>query len=41
MNGYRVSDRATVLEENGKAALVGLPWRIVGTNDFNQDGKAD
>ena len=41
MNGYRVSGRATVLGENGRAAFVGLPWSIVGTNDFNQDGKAD
>jgi len=39
--GYRVSSRATVLGENGSAALVGLPWSIVGTNDFNQDGKGD
>jgi len=41
MNGYRVSGRATVLGESGSAAFVGLPWSIVGTNDFNQDGKAD
>ena len=32
--------RATVLGENGSVTFVGLPWRIVGTNDFNQDEKA-
>ncbi len=42
MNGTRVSWRATVLWENGAAAaLVGLPWSIVGTDDFNTDGKPD
>jgi hypothetical protein len=30
-----VTRRATVLGEDGKAALVGLPWSIVGTGDFN------
>ena len=41
MNGFKFADRATVVGENGRAALVGLPWRIVGTNDFNHDGSAD
>jgi hypothetical protein len=41
MNGFKFVDRATVVGENGRAALVGLPWRIAGTNDFNQDGSAD
>ena len=41
MDGHKVAGRATVLGENGSATFVGLPWRIVGTNDFNQDGKVD
>lgn len=41
MNGHRLAGRATVIAENGGAMAVGLPWSIVGTNDFNQDGKAD
>jgi len=41
MNGHRLAGRATVVAENGGAIAVGLPWRIAGTNDFNQDGKAD
>jgi hypothetical protein len=41
MNGFSVTGRATVFGENGSAAMVGLPWSIVGTNDFNRDGKAD
>ena len=41
MNGLKFAYRATVVGENGRAALVGLPWRIVGTNDFNHDGSAD
>ncbi len=41
MNGYRVAGRATVLAENGSAALAGPPWSIVGINDMNGDGKPD
>jgi hypothetical protein len=41
MNGHRVIHRPTVLAENGRPALVGAPWRIAGTSDFNQDGAAD
>ena len=41
MEGHKVAGRATVLGENGSATFIGLPWSIVGTNDFNQDGKAD
>jgi hypothetical protein len=41
MDGHKVAGRATVLGENGSATFTGLPWSIVGTNDFNQDGKAD
>ncbi len=41
MNGHRLTGRATVFGENGNPAFVGSPFRIVGTNDFNQDGRAD
>ena len=41
MSNYTVSNRATVLAENGSPSFVGLPWSIVGTNDFNLDGTAD
>ena len=41
MNGTRIARRATVLWENGAAALVGLPWSIVGIDDFDADGKPD
>src|SRR5260370_562666 len=41
MDGHKVTGRATVLGEGGSAAFVGAPWSIVGTSDFNGDGKAD
>ena len=41
MNGRAFSGRVTVLGENGAAALVGMPWTIVGSNDMNVDGKPD
>lgn len=41
MKEHQISDRATVVAPTGKPMLVGLPWRIVGTNDFNADGKSD
>jgi hypothetical protein len=41
MNGARVRARATVVDEAGTAARVGLPWRIVGTNDMNGDRSTD
>jgi hypothetical protein len=37
MNGHQVTGRRTVLGENGLAALVGLPWRIVGVSIFTRD----
>jgi FG-GAP-like repeat len=37
----RVTSRATVLGENGNPALIGPPWHIVGTRDFNLDGMSD
>ena len=30
-----------MLGEDGKPTFVGLPWSIVGSNDFNSDGKTD
>lgn len=41
MDGHKVVRRATVLGENGSALTVGLPWRVAGVGNFNQDGKAD
>ena len=41
MRTHRIERRATVHGENGRPALVGLPFRIAGTNDFNRDGIAD
>jgi YD repeat-containing protein len=41
MDGSRLLDRATVVDEHGRPLLVGTPWRIAGTNDMNTDGKAD
>jgi hypothetical protein len=35
MDGSRVTGRATVLGEDGKAAFVGPPWSIVGAGNFN------
>ncbi len=37
----RIVARATVLDENGRKLLVGSPWRVAGTNDFDRDGFAD
>ena len=41
MDGSQIRFRVTVLGEQGQPALVGLPWRIVGTGDFDGDGTAD
>jgi hypothetical protein len=41
MNAHRMTGRATVLGEDGKPILVGLPWRIVSSGDFNSDGRTD
>jgi hypothetical protein len=37
MNAWRITERRTVVWENHTygAALVGAPWRITGTNDFD------
>ena len=41
MNGERVKRRATVIDQNGAALLVGPPWRIAGTADTTKDGQAN
>jgi hypothetical protein len=42
MNTSRIIDRKTVFWEfNTGPALVGLPWRIMGTNDFDRDNLTD
>jgi hypothetical protein len=41
MDNNRMTGRATVLGENGKPTLVGPPWRIVASGDFNGDSEAD
>lgn len=38
LKDYRVIRRGTVIGEDGKAAYIGPPFRIVGTGDFN-DGR--
>ncbi|BAY59987.1 hypothetical protein NIES22_00440 [Calothrix brevissima NIES-22] len=41
MNGYKVTSRATVIGEDGRATAIGSPWNIVGSGDINSDGKSD
>jgi hypothetical protein len=41
LTGARIASRMSILDENGQVMLVGVPWSVVGTNDFNQDGAAD
>ena len=41
MDNNRLAARGTVLGEDGNAALVGPPWRIVGGGDFNGNGMGD
>jgi hypothetical protein len=41
MSGSSRIGRATVVDTNGVAMLVGSPWSIVGTNDFDRDGSTD
>jgi hypothetical protein len=41
MNGSRLKTSPTVVDENGRPIFVGLPWRIVGTGDFDYDGRQD
>jgi hypothetical protein len=41
MNLNRLVSRATVLGEDGNPVYIGPPFKIVGTSDMNNDGKAD
>ncbi|MFE1787846.1 hypothetical protein ACFW7J_05440 [Streptomyces sp. NPDC059525] len=41
MNGYRIDERRSVLEEGGSPTHVGAPWEIAGTADFDQSGSPD
>ena len=41
MDGHRISGRATVVDENGQPAFVGLPFEIVGVGDVTGDGRSD
>ena len=41
LNGVTIIGRAEVDDERGQRVAVGLPWRIVGTGDFNGDRKVD
>jgi hypothetical protein len=41
MNDRSVIGRRTVVGEDGKPMLVGLPWTIVGADDFNRDADCD
>jgi FG-GAP-like repeat len=41
LDGARLADRATVVDERGNPFLVGDPWRIVGSQDMNGDGQPD
>jgi hypothetical protein len=41
MNGPRVKRTPTVLGVTGQPTFIGPPWSIVGTGDFDGDGKAD
>jgi hypothetical protein len=38
---FKVFDERTVLNKDGKPYFVGLPWSIVGTGNFDQNGKTD
>jgi hypothetical protein len=41
MNDNRIGSRLTLLGEDGKPIYVGPPFSIVGSGDFNGDGKDD
>jgi len=41
MDGERVRQRITVIAENGSPERSAAPWHVVGTGDFNGNGKAD
>jgi hypothetical protein len=41
MSGSSRVGRATVVDESGRAIMIGLPWQIVATRDFNRDNRTD
>jgi hypothetical protein len=41
MDGHRLVDRGTVVDESGNFIPIGPPFSIVGVGDMNGDGKAD
>ena len=41
MDGSKLSNRTTVVDTDGKPALVGPPFSIVGVGDFDGNGQAD
>src|SRR2546425_51579 len=41
MNGSSRVGRATVVDEYGRAILIGAPWRIAASRDFNRDDQTD
>jgi hypothetical protein len=41
MNGRQIVSRRTVIGEGGSATLIGAPFSIVATGDYNSDNRAD
>ena len=41
MRGSSRVGRGTVVDENGNAILILLPWHIVASRDFNRDNRTD
>ena len=41
MNGNKIADRETVIDEHGKSIFVGLPWSIVGTGGPDGDAESE
>ena len=41
MNGSSVVGRADVVDDSGQTILIGAPWRIVASRDFNRDDQTD
>ncbi|MEP7310264.1 MAG: VCBS repeat-containing protein [Acidobacteriota bacterium] len=39
--GMKVATRRKIVDANGQVAVIGPPWSIVGTGDFNSDGQTD
>lgn len=41
MNGTALRNTQNIVYANGSNVLLGAPWQIAGTNDFNGDGRPD